>query len=324
MEVHRYRVGVTIVLIAVAITVLSLLGGLAPRAFSDRLSSDQLENLTGIASGLLLASALLVVIPEGFHTAAVSEPHAEHTDHEAEHDDHDDVEHDDHDDAEEAFADEDEHDEAHDDEGVEFAFDPPILGLTVLAGFATMLILEGFGVGHAVHEEHHDHVAGHGHGHVHHPSSMSVVALGLSVHALADGLAIGSAAVVGDAGFSLLVALAVLLHRVPAAFSLGLFALHETSDGPKAFRGLLAFALATPIAMIITYLLLDEADNRLVALALLYSAGTFVYVATVDTLPAIHNPETGRRSVRNVLIGAASFTVLLFLANQTGVLEHAH
>jgi zinc transporter 9 len=274
----------SVFLLALAIMVLSLLGGLAPRAFSQRLSSLQLETLTGIASGLLLASAFLVVIPEGFHTAVVTDPVESGED--------------------------------------LFAFPAAVLGLTVLAGFVAMLLLEGFGVGHAVHEEHHDHADGHGHGHIHHPTSISVLAVGLSAHALADGLAIGSAAVVGDTTLSMLVAVAVLLHRVPVAFSLGLYSLHESEDAPAVFRGLLAFSLATPLAMVLSFLLLDGADERIVALTLLFSAGTFVYVATVDTLPAIHNPETGRRSVRNVLIGVVLFTTLLFITNATGVLDH--
>ena len=310
----------SIVLLAIAIAVLSLLGGLAPRAFSGRLTGKQLEMLTGIASGLLLASALMVVIPEGFHTAA--QPSVEH------HDEHDDNSEDEHD--------EDEHSDeevgfTHDaeepiplDDGDSFVYSAELLGLTILGGFVAMLLLEGFGVGHAVHEEHHDHVDGHGHGHVHHPTSMSVLAVGLSAHALADGLAIGSAAVAGDTAFSVLIAFAVLIHRVPAAFSLGLFALHETEDGSAAIRGLLAFALATPLAMVLSYLLLDGASQGVVALTLLFSAGTFVYVATVDTLPAIHNPETGRYSVRNVIIGVVLFAALFFLTSATGVLEHAH
>ncbi|MFT7474851.1 MAG: zinc transporter 9 [Verrucomicrobiales bacterium] len=272
----------SIVLLAVVILILSLLGGLAPRAFADRLSGSQLEMLTGLASGLLLASAVLVVIPEGFHTAAAA---------------------------------------AVDDT---FVFEPAVLGLAVLAGFVAMLLLEGFGVGHAVHEEHHDHATGHGHGHVHHPTSTSVLALGLTAHAVADGIAIGSAAVAGDAAFSILVGIAVLIHRVPAAFSLGLFTLHEIEDSPAAFRGLLAFSLATPLTILTSYLVLDEADERAVALALLFSAGTFVYVATVDTLPAIHNPDTGRASVRNVLIGVGLFTIFLFGADWAGLLDHAH
>lgn len=269
--------------IALTITILSLAGVFAPRMFARRLVGRRLQDLTGIASGLLLASALLVVIPEGFHTAAQTAP-GDST----------------------------------------FAYDPAILGLAVLAGFVVMLLLEGFGVGHAVHEEHHDHAAGHGHGHVHHPTSMSVLAIGLTVHAAADGLAIGSAAAAGDATFSVLVALAVLIHRVPAALSLGLFSLHEVSNPGAAIRGLVGFALATPATILVSYWLLEGADERAISLALLFSAGTFVYVATVDTLPAIHNPEIGRRSVRNVLVGAVLFTVMLYVANATGLLDHAH
>ena len=59
-----------IVALAVVILALSLVGGLAPRLFAARLTDQQLQDMTGVASGLLLASALLVVIPEGFHIAA--------------------------------------------------------------------------------------------------------------------------------------------------------------------------------------------------------------------------------------------------------------
>ncbi len=269
--------------LAVFILILSLAGGFAPRSLAGRLTEQRMHDITAVSSGLLLASALLVVIPEGFHLAAEASGPAE------------------------AFTDE-----------------PVVLGAAVLAGFVLMLLLEGFGVGHDVHEEHHDHEAGHGHGHVHHPGSSAVLAAGLSVHALADGLAIGSAAVAGDSAFSALVALAVLLHRVPAAFSLGLFTLHETSDQRRATAGLAAFAAATPVTIMLSYLLLDGASDRLIALILMFSAGTFVYVATVDTLPAIHNPETGRRSVINVLIGAVLFAAIFLVVDTAGLLDHSH
>lgn len=274
---------VSIAVLSLVIFGLSLAGGLAPRLLAGRLGDGRLADITGVASGLLLASAMMVVIPEGFHLAAETS------------------------DGDEAFA-----------------YEPVILGATVLAGFIAMLMLEGLGVGHAVHEEHHDHAEGHGHGHVHHPTSNAVLAAGLSVHAAADGLAIGSAAVAGDAAFSVLVGLAVVLHRVPAAFSLGLFTMHETEDQGAATRSILAFAAATPIAILLSYLMLDAASERLTALVLLFSAGTFVYVATVDTLPAIHNPETGRRSVLTVLVGALAFTVVMLVLDSTGLLEHGH
>jgi zinc transporter 9 len=273
-----------IVAIAAVILIASLAAGFAPGAFAHRFTSRELEDFTGIASGLLLASALLVVVPEGFHTAAQAAENGEDA----------------------------------------FAYEPTVLGATVLLGFIAMMLLEGFGVGHAVHEEHHDHVEGHGHGHVHHPASTGVLALGLSVHAAADGLAIGAAAAVGDDAFSLLVALGVLMHRVPAALSLGLFSLHEKDNRAGVVRGLVLFAVATPITLLISFVLLDGADERLVAIALLFSAGTFLYVATVDTLPAIHNPRTGRRSVRNVVLSAGAFTAVLLILQSADLLDHSH
>ena len=266
--------------LALLIAVLSLGAGLLPQVFADKISSQGLADLTGFASGLLLASAFLVVVPEGFHTAATGDGR--------------------------------------------FASDPLVLGLAALAGFILLLALEGLGIGHAVHEEHHDHATGHGHEHVHHPFSGGVVAIGLSVHALADGLAIGAAAASGETSFSLLVAFAVVGHHIPAALSLGIFLLHQPGGRRSALNGLLVFALATPVALVLSYLVLDGADESVLALVLLFSAGTFVYVATVDFLPAIHNPATGRRSVRNVLSSAAVLSIILILLNNAGVLEHGH
>ncbi len=187
-----------------------------------------------------------------------------------------------------------------------------------------LLALEGLGIGHAVHEEHHDHATGHGHEHVHHPFSGRVIAIGLSAHALADGVAIGAAAASGETSFSLLVAFAVVVHRVPAALSLGIFLLHQPGGRRSALKGLLLFTFATPAALALSYLVLNDVDESILALVLLFSAGTFVYVATIDTLPAIHNPATGQRSVRNVLSSAAVLSIILILLNNAGVLEHSH
>ena len=59
-------------------------------------------------------------------------------------------------------------------------------------------------------------------------------------------------------------------------------------------------------------------------LVMLFSAGSFLYVATVDTLPDIHNPETGRATVVPMLMGIALVGVLLLLASQMGWLDHGH
>ena len=246
-------------------------------AAADRLTEDSLQRLTGIASGLRLGSALLVVLPEGFHMASRQDG---------------------------------------------LAYSPLALGTAVAGGFIFMLILEGMGLSLAIHEEHHDHHAGHGHGHVHHPKSGLVMAVGLSMHAIGDGLAIGAATASGQTSISVLVAFGVLVHRGPAALSLGVFSSHETATRKSLSSGLLLFALATPAGAISAYFVLDDASGPLVGVVLLFSAGTFIYVTTVDTLPSIHNPETGPRSARIVVASAALFAAALFALNTAGVLEH--
>ena len=269
-------------ILSIIIIVISLGASFMGLKASERLGSSNLQLLTAIASGLLLGSAILVVLPEGFHMVAGG---------------------------------------GHDDP---FAYSPLILGLTILGGFIFMLILEGLGLGHAIHEEHHDHALGHGHGHIHHPKQGLVVTLGLSVHAIGDGLAIGAAAASGETTVSVLVAFGVLVHRVPAALSLGIFSSHESNSKKSLLTGFLIFALASPIAAVVSYLILDGVKESIIGLVMLFSAGTFIYVTTVDTLPAIHNPETGPRSARNVIVSAAIFSAFLLILQSADVLEHSH
>ena len=265
--------------------ILALLGGLPPILSKIKENQETLRRITGIASGILLASALLVVIPEGFELATG------------------------------------EHEESsEEEEGV----DNLLIGGAVLAGFLMMLILEGSGIGHAVHEEHHDHHDEHGHEHVHHRNSPWIIVLGLSLHSAADGLAIGSAAAGSTEAVTALVALAVLIHKVPAAFSLGVFSMHERENRNDSVRDIVMFSLATPVMILVSFYTLQGMDDHLIALVMLFAAGTFLYVATVDTLPDIHNPETGRAAVRNVLIGVVVMILVLYGAEAAGLIEHGH
>jgi zinc transporter 9 len=267
--------------------ILALVGGLFPIFSKIKENPETLRRITGIASGILLASALLVVVPEGFELAT-----EEHEEEEA----------------------------GHENEGVGNL----LIGGAVLAGFLVMLILEGSGIGHAVHEEHHDHHDEHGHEHVHHRNSPWIIVLGLSLHSAADGLAIGSAAAGTSEAVTALVALAVLIHKVPAAFSLGVFSMHEREDRNDTIRDIVMFSLATPVMIIVSFYALQGLDEQLIALAMLFAAGTFLYVATVDTLPDIHNPETGREALRNVLIGVVAIVLVLYGAEAAGLIEHGH
>ena len=52
-----------IILISLVIIAASAIPGFTPTLFAKRFSIDTLGKLTGVASGLLLASAILIVLP---------------------------------------------------------------------------------------------------------------------------------------------------------------------------------------------------------------------------------------------------------------------
>ena len=366
--------------------ILALVGGLAPIFSNIKENHDTMRRITGIASGILLASALLVVIPEGFELATGGHDehgHDEHVDEDAlagsvalvilelehgeinsseaieeieellgGHDEHDEESGDEHDEESsdslsegiehvieevesgeinattgieeiEELITSHAHEGEHGDEE-ESTLESLIIGGAVLAGFVLMLVMEGSGVGHAVHEEHHEHEEEHGHEHVHHRAAPWIIVLGLSLHSAADGLAIGSAAAGSSEAVTALVALAVLIHKVPAAFSLGVFSLHEREDRNDSIRDVVLFSIATPVMIVISFFALQDFDEQMIALAMLFSGGTFLYVATVDTLPDIHNAVSGREAMVNVIIGVLVLVLILFGADAAGLIEHGH
>ena len=268
------------ILYAAITLVIALICGLTPIFSKFKEDLGRLKVLTGIAAGIIIASAMLVVIPNGFELAS-SEEHEEHVD------------------------------------GL-------LLGGAILGGFLLMFILEGSGIGHAVHEEHHDHAHDYGHVHVHHNHSGWMLVLGLSLHAATDGLAIGAAAATSSISVTATVALAVLIHKGPAAFSLGIFSMHEREQRNDSIRDVVIFSLATPVMMMLAFYALEGLETNLIGLVMLFSAGTFLYVATVDTLPDIHNPETGRQTMLHVLFGAILLIMVLLGADVAGLLEHGH
>ena len=372
----------SLIVFAIATLIIALACGLAPIFSGVKENKERLKQLTGIAAGIIIASAMLVVIPEGYELAMTDEHGAEdalagsvalvilevdhgditadqgieeiegliggHGETHADEDEHEGHGHDDHghdsevslsdsigtvieevedgdinattgiEEIEELISAHGHEEESHDDHASGL-----LMGGAIMAGFLLMFILEGSGIGHAVHEEHHDHEHGHGHGHVHHAAAGGLLVFGLTLHAATDGVAIGAAAATGDFALTVTVLLAVLIHKGPAAFSLGVFSSHEREERKDSIRDIVIFSLSTPVMIIIAGLALEGLETHLIGLAMLFSAGTFLYVATVDTLPDIHNPETGRKAMIHVLIGASILVVLLLVAN-TLDLGHAH
>lgn len=120
--------------------------------------------------------------------------------------------------------------------------------------------------------------------------------LGLVIHAAADGIALGAAATTSHRDVEMIIFLAIMLHKAPAAFSLVVFLLHRGLKHSTIRRHLLAFSLSAPLAALVTYFGLSQSGkealrrNNATGIAMLFSAGTFLYVATVHVLPElVHN-----------------------------------
>nr|XP_029510342.1 zinc transporter ZIP9-like [Oncorhynchus nerka] len=117
--------------------------------------------------------------------------------------------------------------------------------------------------------------------------------VGLVIHAAADGVVLGVAVVSSKVTVQLVVFLAVILHKAPAAFGLATFLLRAGLEKRQIQKHLLVFSAAAPVLSIITYFILNasggSAHHRLSAtgVGMLFSAGTFLYVATVHVLPEV-------------------------------------
>ena len=175
------------------------------------------------------------------------------------------------------------------------------MGLVILCGFVLMLLLEIFGLPHAVHHDEDKDILG-----------LSAT-IGLVAHAVADGLAVG-ASISSNTETGLIVFVAIMLHKGPAAFGLTAFLKHIEIDDTKSRIYLILFALSSPIVAILTFFALDDtsfATDENIGFALLFSAGTFIYVATVDVLPEVHSHDHEHESpVWLVILGM----ILVFLA----------
>lgn len=147
--------------------------------------------------------------------------------------------------------------------------------------------------------------------------------LGLVVHAAADGIALGAAAATNQLDVEIIVFLAIMLHKAPAAFGLVTFLLHEGLDRNRTRKHLMIFSISAPAMALVTYIGLASSGTsgasgtvrktckcnflyimysflflqldtfQATGVAMLFSAGTFLYVATMHVLPEVTNMGSG-------------------------------
>jgi len=253
-----------VVVLSVVMLLGSYLAGSIPLFIT--MSEEKLQLVSVMGAGLLLGTALSVIIPEGMQTLNM------------------------------AYSQTGDHEHDHKAEGTEAAHEhgdnpvPHIIGVSLVLGFIFMLIIDQVATAMSASRD----VEGARRG-----SVSWTATLGLVVHAAADGVALGAAATTNQTDVEIIVFLAIMLHKAPASFGLVTYLLHEGLERSRIRKHLLVFALAAPTLAIMTYLLLTlHGQGNLDTLsatgtAMLVSAGTFLYVATVHVLPEVTNVGHG-------------------------------
>eukprot|EP00731_Ephydatia_muelleri_P027735 Em0019g608a len=242
------------------------LAGSIPLVFT--LSEALLRRVTTLSAGLLIGTALIVIIPEGVES--LFSDTTLHRDHH-------------HNAAAPAQLSAGPDSNAAPGEGYGEDGLNTIMGLALTCGFLFMLLIDQCG-------EPHTHTPDAECGGKHQRKKLTAT-IGLVVHSAADGMA-----------------LAIMLHKAPESFGFTTFLLHEGYDRNIARKHLLIFALSAPIAAFIAYFGLSQVLHHIqfpvTGVAMLLSGGTFLYVSTVHVLSEVmHSHEaSGSRLQRSELL----------------------
>ena len=170
------------------------------------------------------------------------------------------------------------------------------VSIWVLAGFLVMFLLERFFCFHH-HDVEDENGCNHNHDHKHgHTLTWAGAALGLTLHSLIAGVALGASVVAEKhghdkaafAGFGTF--LMIVLHKPFDSLTLG--TLMAAQKRSRLLRHIIngSFGLVVPIGVAIFFLGMgEESPSRmlLISQALAFSAGTFLCIALSDLLPEL-------------------------------------
>ncbi|HEU4342475.1 MAG TPA: ZIP family metal transporter [Candidatus Binatia bacterium] len=171
------------------------------------------------------------------------------------------------------------------------------VGWPILAGFLLIFVMERFVFIHACEERECD---------IH---QMGIPAfLGISLHSLLDGIALGAGLILPELGPVVL--LAVVIHKMPDSMSISSILLSAGWRRGKVAILSLIFSLTTPVGALLAYLFLRALSPENVAIALGISAGTFLAIATADILPQIHRLEERNPLTLVFLVGGLTVSWL--------------
>lgn len=280
----------------------SMLAGLAPLVL--KVSECQLHTISAVGAGLLIGTALGVILPEGS----------------------------------EAFR------TAQDETGAEKRLPDSLFGAVLIAGFVVMLLLDQVHTAVAkgksfqtspppIDNDPEDPwkvqvaKAGPPKKHVWTKTGSDSAArafVGLLVHSAADGFAVGAASRSDSSSLGLTIAVAMVLHKAPVAFGLATSFMTAKWSWQKSQKALLAFSLASPFSALLTYALIGAipalSSASSTALCVLFSGGTFLYAACMHILPEVVGHDASLSMVQLAAVLCSSILPLLL----TIVTPHAH
>lgn len=180
------------------------------------------------------------------------------------------------------------------------------------------------------HEHHHDHDHDHDHDdHGHHAHTLAEksaqqlswvgTALGLTLHSLLDGLALGAAVKASTGGHGLAgfgTALAVILHKPFDAMTV--LTLMAAGGSSRFSRHLLnaLFSLATPLGVVLVYVSANHiasSNQAFLGCALGFCAGTFLCIASSDLLPELQFHSHDRLKLSIALLLGVGIAIVIRL-----------
>lgn len=174
----------------------------------------------------------------------------------------------------------------------------PRLGpILIMAGYSIVHLLE-----HTINAHFHYGEETHHHEFVSHRTGYAVL-IGLSVHALFDGVAIGSGFVVSKA-LGWLIFLAIFLHKAPEGFTMASVMLASGRSRREAFYSAVGLAFATLLGVLVI-----ELAPHWLPYGLPISAGVAFYVGASDLVPEV-NREPGIRMALVFFLGVLGFLLL--------------
>ncbi|HUX43775.1 MAG TPA: ZIP family metal transporter [Terracidiphilus sp.] len=178
-----------------------------------------------------------------------------------------------------------------------FRMSPHMGPVLVMAGYCIVHLLEHTIVAHfhyGAETHHNEFVSRH--------TGYSVLG-GLSVHALFDGVAIGSGFVVSSS-LGWLIFLAIFLHKAPEGFTMASVMMASGRSRTVAFYSAVALAAATLVGV-----LAIELVPGWMQYGLPISAGVALYVGASDLVPEV-NREPGIRMALIFFLGVGGFLLL--------------